>query len=124
MECVHVGTIHGEHKTLGEARAHCNAQTRSSGRPTVMPRTQQAGKRGVFDDGEQRVVEPKHAHQLTRARVSIGGLAPVNELWRRARSSMRFSVVVAGPRVRPDGPADMKSAFRGEWEGVSFCRRA
>jgi hypothetical protein len=33
----------------------------------------------VFDDGEQRVVEPKHAHPLTRARVSIGGLAPVNE---------------------------------------------
>ena len=44
-----------------------------------MPRTQQPGKRRVFDDGEQRVVEPKHAHQLTRARVSIGGSAPVNE---------------------------------------------
>jgi hypothetical protein len=44
-----------------------------------MPPTQQHGRRGVFDDGEQRVVEPKHAHQITRARVSIGGLAPVNE---------------------------------------------
>jgi len=44
-----------------------------------MPRTQQPGKRGVFGDGEQRVVEPKHAHPLTRARVSIVGSAPVNE---------------------------------------------